>query len=291
MDIIWKPGQGVDLQAVERMKQHFRKPTERSYAAWFMSGEITYIDWLTDLPFEQYDIDELENYLFDTCAGIKNFDRYEEWVNWYLYLLPQISLKVTEGNLLCLTLTYFFNVYPNEIIEEYSGFRDDVLKVLPFYIMSQDLYENGDLAITYPIYEELNEWFEDGGKWSNALAATMFFCLKYLKPQEISTWVESLATMKAPLLKSEIEIWIARAKRFIQYVMHSELVPRDSDILKKLNDEGLHGYLDVAGINWWHSLLIFKNPKMGTPISSQLNSYLPQENINAFLTAVSKYEL
>ena len=191
-----------------------------------------------------------------------------------------------EGDLLCRTLTYFFNVYPDGITEEYVGFRADVLKVLPHYIMSPKLYENGDLAITSPISEDLYEWFEDGGRWSSALAATMFFCLKYLTPQEITAWIQSLKAMNAAQLKGEIDIWIARAKRFFQYVMHSELVPRNSDVLKKVQEEGLRGYLDVAGINWWHSLLIFEKSKSNIDISNQLNNYLPQANIEAFLTTV-----
>src|SRR5438128_1576520 len=109
MDFRWIPGQGIDLAAVERMKQHFPKPNELSYAAWFM-GEIHYINWLTDLTVEQYDVSDLEFYLFDTGGGIKNFGRFEEWVSWFQYLLPHLSLRIMDGNLLCHTLTYFINL-------------------------------------------------------------------------------------------------------------------------------------------------------------------------------------
>jgi hypothetical protein len=286
VNIVWKPGQGIDLAAVERMKQHFPKPTKPSFEAWFMNGEIKYVNWLTDLPVDQYDLSELENYLFDTGAGIKNFELYEEWINWYLFLLPHLSLRITEGDLLCRTLTYFFNIYPDQIVEEYPGFRDDVLKVLPYYIMSTDLYENGDLAYR----DDLYQWFGEGEKWSNALPETMFFCLKYLTPQEIAIWIESLSFLKAGLLKDEIDIWIARAKRLFNYILHPELVPRNTDTLKKIKDEGLRGYFYVSGFHWRHSDLIIEKTKSGIDVAKQINNYLPQANIDAFLAAIKQYK-
>jgi hypothetical protein len=283
LEIIWEPGQGIDLAAVERMKQHFPKPTERSYAAWFMSG-IEYIDWLADLPVEQYDISQLEHYLFDTGGGIKSFGRYEEWVKWYQYLLPHLSTQIMEEDLMCHTLTYFFNMYPEGIVEEYPGFRDDVLNVLPYYIMSKDLYHCGDIQIE-------NWWFDDwAGYWGNAFPATMFFCLKYLTPLEITSWVSSFGVIEAPLLKSEIDKWIIGAKKFFQYVKYVEMLPTSMEIRKQIKEDGIAGYLEAAGINWWHSFLIFGGIDLGVNKRTQLNDYLPQENIDAFLAAVRQYE-
>lgn len=273
------------------MKQHFPKPSEPSFEAWFM-GDIKYVNWLTDLPVEEYEVSELDNYLFDTCAGIKNFERFEEWVLWYQYLLPYLSTRIMDGNLLCLTITYFFNVYPSEIIEEYPGFRDDELKVLPYFIMSAELYRNGDLAISSGLDRDdpILDWFMEGSYWENSLNATMFFCLKYLTAEEIRIWIESINTLKSEWLKTEIDFWFAKARRFLRYILQPEYIPRNTDILKRIKGAGLPEYLTITGIDWFPSELVFEKAKTNIDVVEQLNKYLPQENIHAFLAALTNYK-
>lgn len=277
MDIIWKAGQGIDLDAVERMKQHFPRPSKAPPVAWFMSEKQEYHSGLLTEPIEQLTASVLEEYLFDTGGGIKNFFRHEKWVSWYQYLLPHLSERIVDGDLLCHTLTYFFNVYPDGITEEYPGFREDVLKVLPYYITSKELYKDGDLEIDM-------WWFEDHsnmvGHWTNAFNVTMFFCLKYLTPQEIAGWVASFTNVEAVLLRGEIDKWITGAKKLFQYILNPELLPNNIEQFNQY--EGGSPYLEASGIDWWHSFLVF-----GGYNTKQLTNYVPHENIRAFLAGLN----
>jgi hypothetical protein len=132
MSFQWIPYQGMNPAAIERMKQHFKKPDYDPPEAWFMSMEQGYHRGLSEAVMNLNDkgwLDVLGRFLFDTGGGIKNFGRFKEWVDWYQFLLPYIlenildNGKGMDGGLPELTINYFINLYPTEIIEEYPGFR------------------------------------------------------------------------------------------------------------------------------------------------------------------------
>src|SRR5262249_19662152 len=145
----WIPGRGMDSAAIERMKAHFSKPTKPSYEAWFISGEINY--WWFDANESSRD---LAHYLFDNGGGIMNFGRREEWVIWFQYLLPYLLPRFDEENLLALMMNYAFNLYPDGLIEEYPGFRDDILATLGQAIMSPELWQDGEITKSPRWYNE-----------------------------------------------------------------------------------------------------------------------------------------
>jgi hypothetical protein len=100
MHFEWIPGQGMHLDALERMKQHFPRPIEAPPIAWFMSPVQKYFSELLKYQPNELPCFLLENYLDDTGTGIRNFGRYEIWVQWYQYLLPYALPRFQEDSIL-----------------------------------------------------------------------------------------------------------------------------------------------------------------------------------------------
>lgn len=309
MTFEWIPGQGINPDALARMKQHFHKPEKPPFEAWFMSG-INYHTFFLEEGFEE-DLKLVERCLDDYCIGIKCFGRFEEWVLWYQYLLPLLLPRFIENDDLFPTLiNYFTNLYtkgvirpdinlPEEtqrklarpdyepgIFEEYPGFRDDILSTLPQVMMEGILWEDGDLSKSYRWY--IDEW---EGYWTCPLFSSLFFCLMYLTPEEISTWVASIASIDGELWRTLIKDWITGLKRFFEFVADpTSIQPEDIPEQDKRDWEPgreitLYNYLKLADIDWTGSWTVFN----GLYTSRDLNDYIPAANIEAFWREVAKY--
>ncbi len=285
MEFRWIPRRGIDLDAVERMKQHFREPSEPPREAWFMNPlNQRYFPGLSEVITDKLDTGYIEEYLFDTGGGIKNFGRYEEWVVWFQYLLPHLLTHILEEAFIPLTINYFLNVYPGDISEEYPGFREDVLLTLPQAIMQREVWNGQDLSKEHRWY---NEW---EGYWTCPLYATMFFCLKYLTPAEIPSWVASIAEIEGSMWRQQIRKWLKGASEFFQYVEPVEKIsaakPTTSSLVERNRQEdSVNAYLEAAGINWHNSMLVFQ----GHYSSNNIWDYLSKENVDTFWREVKKY--
>jgi hypothetical protein len=280
MDFRWIPHKGIDLEAVERMKQHFPKPAEAPPIAWFITGEVSYRTELLDTPISEIDDFELQSYLDDMAGGIKNFGRYEEWIIWFKHLLPYLLDRIYDDALSILTISYFLNVYPNEIIEEYPHFREDVLNTLPQCIMADHLWDGNDFAKDH-------WWFDDwAGYWSPALHASLFFCLKYLATEEIPGWVQSIAAIKGSEWQQEIVRCLNGLSKMFYYMEHPEDLPEVT--IANSNDRKerpISLFLEAANIYWHYSYLLFS----GIYSSKNIYDYLPKANIETFWDEVQKY--
>ena len=73
MSFVWKPGTPLDEAALDRLKQHFPKPSEPPPEAWFMGNKQNYYTWVVDTDPTEVDYRSIETYLFDTSIGIKSF--------------------------------------------------------------------------------------------------------------------------------------------------------------------------------------------------------------------------
>jgi len=273
------------MDAVERIKQHFPVPSEPPREAWFMdpTKQGYYTGLLEAIAGDETDIRYIERYLFDT-GGIKNFGRYKEWVVWFQCLLPHLFAHILKEGLLPLTINYFLNVYPGQIPDEYDGFRDDVLRTLPQVIMESEVWDGQDLSKKFWWYDEWE------GYWTCPLYATMFFCLKYLTPAEISSWVASIAEIDAAFWREQIHKWLKGANEFFKYVEPLEKVSTVPSItneptVRNREEDSVAKYLEVAGINWHNSMLVFE----GHYSSNNIWDYLSKENAETLWSEVKKY--
>ncbi len=279
MNFQWKLHLGPAHVAIERMKLHFQRPHYDPREAWFMAPTQRYFSDLHETLTTKEDLQYIENYLFDTGAGLKNFGRFDEWVEWFLFLLPYLLEHILEGNLLCLTINYFLNMYPDEVTEEYAGFREDVLLTLPHAIMATALWEGNDLAKN----PQWNYAWE--GKAYSPLFATMFFCLKYLKADEIGSWVTSLTSTNGDLWKNLIFQWMKGLKTLAHLAEHPQELPGFTNMEHWHATGSVELLLNAAGINWNESYLVFT----GTTSKKTLSDYVPTENIATFWSAVEKH--
>jgi hypothetical protein len=282
MDFRWIPGQGVDLGAVERMKQHFPKPTEAPYEAWFMSGTLNIQEEFLTTPIKEIGARTLVAIISDWYGGLKNFGRYDIWVVWFHHLLPQILAWVAEdtfnSDTLCLhvnAINFLINLYPVGIIqEEYPGFREDVLRTVPQVIMLPQLWQGGDMARTPDLYDEWE------GYWPCPIYSALFFCLAYLHPPEIRPWVASIAAIDGADWRGEINKWLRGAQKFFHWIEHP------SEVANKIKGEPtIVDYLGLADIHWSDTFGVFH----GIYSSRNLYDYIPKVNIETFWAEVSKY--
>ncbi len=281
----WIPGHGMDADAIERMERKFRRPKKPSYEAWFMSGNIHYHYWLFQ-PIGTLTSHDLTHYLYDTCGGIMNFGRREEWVGWFHYLLPYLLPRFRELDMLELMMNYIFNLYPDGLIDEYPGFRADILATLPQAIMSSDFWQDGDLSDSVHFYELWGEFH------SSHIFCSLFFCLRYLTPDEIVSWVASIAAVKGKIWRSTIWRWLDGLQTAFDLLEHPEYV-KTMEINKYWRrqfgdgDKNVGWYLGAAGIGWDSDNLVFN----GIYAKKRIEDYLPPENVKAFWREIESYSI
>jgi hypothetical protein len=276
----WIPGKDMNLNAIEEMKQCFHKPVDAPPEAWFMDPSTqNYYTWLLSDELDEISAYTLERYLFDTGGGIRSFGRYKIWVEWFLYLLPHLLLRVRQGELglIVSIANYFFNIYPFEIFDEYGGFRQDIFWTLVQGVMAPTLWDRQDISKSAQWY---GEW---EGYWTDPLYILVFFCLKYLQPEEIPIWVDSIAKIEGAFWREQIRIWLVGAEKFCGYITDPERAALA--MANKKKEVGVEDYLKLTGINWDESYI----PYMGGHRAAKLSEVLRTENIEAFWAAVRRH--
>ncbi len=199
------PYQPPDPAALERMRRHFGIPSELMPEAWFLSG-TTYIEGYDDVPPETIDADSI-GYLFrEIWTGIAFFPGVspDRWKAWFRYLLPYalvlVNTRQDDSRLDRLQegiFRAFCHIYPQQIIEEYPGFRDDVVYTLGSRIIP-DLLSRDDPApmsasLQNPVFNDIWDFTNSPSKETPGLYEEfdlpMQFCLHYLNEAEMETWV------------------------------------------------------------------------------------------------------
>lgn len=229
---LWTPKKGVSLDAVERMRAHTRKPLKPMGEAWFMSEERRLYTELMEKPFEEILNNGLSEILFEISSGTSCFGHLEEWDDWFRYLLPDLIVHSRDHKFFLIygyvqqTVTAFMSVYWKEIVEEYKGFREDVINSLSLCLMNNEFwfdYKDKGTGEVYPKTSFLS-WEEENGQWvdwdagraNENLSAMLFFCLKYLYAEEIVTWVESLFAIRDPYWRGALMVWLLGAYDLLQ---------------------------------------------------------------------------
>jgi hypothetical protein len=223
----WIPGKGPSSQAIERLRAYFPKPSYPMGEAWFMSDERTFYHELSEKPIAEIPIENLQHYLFEISSGISCFGLLEEWDCWFKYLLPDLILRSHETyafeTLIEGVVTAFMNVFWKGLEDEYAEFREDIINTLSLCLMKQKEWADckNEVAGTsykkalFLVWENEEGQLEPSG-WgagesNKAFSSMMFFCLKYLSTENISTWVESLLKIKDPYWRGTFMVWLLGA--------------------------------------------------------------------------------
>ncbi len=212
MSFRWIPRTAPDKEALERLKQHFPKPNDPPPVAWFMSGEINYHNSIIEIEPNDISLRDLELYLSDSYTGIRVFTEAEfaikAWRETFNYLLPYLILRCREGYMLNDLIGFFFHVYPNAIPDLYPKYRADILNTLGQAIMSPVFWDDNDLSQEV-IQFEWNYYHRQGdNNFMAFFSPAIFFCLKYLRPDEIETWTDSLVQINGRYWHFALMNWL-----------------------------------------------------------------------------------
>ena len=212
MSFTWIPHTVPDEEALERLKQHFPKPSEPPPVAWFMGEKIEYFDEIINTNPDALTLIDLERYFFEACSGLRNFPTAEiavqSWIETFNYLLPYLLPRCHEGYLLSDLIGYLFLVYPNTIPDIYPKFRADILNTLGNAIMRPMFWDENDLsqAIIQTEWDSYHQYASND--FMTTLSPAIYFCLKYLTPSEICTWAESLLQINGRYWHFSLMNWL-----------------------------------------------------------------------------------
>lgn len=192
--------------------------------AWFMGSERRTFSLPLTTDYNDLPFDYVSSMLEEIIGGATNMGELPEWREWFLYLLPRTLRHPFETYAfryrLELTLTAFFAQYPGPIEPApYRHFRDDVLDTAGRAIMNAELWKGEQLRVGSGIIRESRRYGEEWWYFdrpSPALSASMFFCLKYLAPEQIAGWAISIFAIRCSYWRAQIITWLLGAKPFLE---------------------------------------------------------------------------
>jgi hypothetical protein len=239
MLIEWKvPNTLSDRDALERMKKHFHKPTEHMHDAWFM-GENNYSLWPSQVnPKDLIRDSRFGQALNEIWEGISSFPKVKHlWKHWLLYFLPYAIAESgqyfdsTWKPILSLTISSIIGIFNDEIIEEYAGFRNDLIATLGTQYYSPLHFDDTPptLHSIYPLHRDIWDILPDSGlpipKLRDDFTVAMIFCLRYLNAIEFESWVQSLLRIASPQWHLAIILWWLSFHEMFNKKIHSETMP------------------------------------------------------------------
>lgn len=219
----WIPKQGPSTEAIDRMCRKFSMPKTPMGEAWFISDVRLMFTDLIDQPLAEISNDYLEKVLYEIASGTSCFGHLKEWDEWFRFLLPHVILRTKgshKGDTISeLLVTASFNIFDQGITDDYPNFRDDVIQTATRCIMKPELWielndETTRQKTLRPIYlVDSEDDPQNTGRWwcsstIEEVSAAMFFCLRFLEPQEIITWVESLTEIEDIFWKAHLLVWL-----------------------------------------------------------------------------------
>jgi hypothetical protein len=213
---VWVPGVGCDATALARLRTAFPRPVLPMGEAWFMGGErLMFTNLMGDLS--TLPVADLFNPLFEITSGTGSFGPYDEWTEWFHYLFAQLTPRAHEQYVASLVeplISGFITQHPAGAgPEPYQGFRRDVLQTLGQSLMQRHCWADGRVVLGTMLhrYKSANVglwyWFDASGDFS----ASMFFCLKYLAPDQIEPWLTSVLEISCPYWRAQVLVWFVGA--------------------------------------------------------------------------------
>jgi hypothetical protein len=263
----WIPGRGPSAMSLKRMREQMKRPEEPMGEAWFMSEErLLYSEMMEQDPLK-LSHNYLGKVLWEIASGTKCFGHLEEWDRWFQFLLPALVEKSHEGfEFLEDTIGAFFNVFDNGITEIYDGFRDDVINSLSLCLMKGELWFDWVDEATKTKIQRPNFLVDCGipRRWNcrktrSEVSISLFFCLKYLRVEEIAEWVKSLTAINDPFWQAHLLIWLVGFDDFMKQPSGTK------QRIKKAS----------PSIRWHYDFL-------NEPVSDG-SDFLPEVNVQTFL--------
>ncbi|MEO8384956.1 MAG: hypothetical protein ABI583_06935 [Betaproteobacteria bacterium] len=222
-DLIWIPGIGPDELARQRLMKAFPRPSAPMGEAWFMSGERKMYTGAIGVPFEKLEPEVVGKMFDEIVTGPPCFGQLDEWRNWFHYLLPNLIPKALKQPSLVYVAEWLvgaaFSQHPDGLEDyPYRGFRSDVLATLGHVVMSPEIWDDGKLKWEGGLFHESRKysevwWYFD--RTSPPVSAMLFFCLKYLRPNQIEPWLRSAIEIDCPLWRSQLIVWLTGAQRML----------------------------------------------------------------------------
>jgi hypothetical protein len=274
------------------MQAYFHQPLEPMGEAWFMGEQRRMFHELIQQPIEEVSIKVLSKALTEISSGICCFGHRDEWTQWFKYLLPYSiarshELASYQTLLLQDIATAFMSIYWEGIPEEYPEFRNDVINSLSVGLMVADLWidhQDEFASNSYPKFH-FQKWRNKHGvlrmDWNaeqanSNLSSMMFFCLKYLTPSDIPTWLHSCIMIHDPYWRGALLVWLLGVYDLLSKPI---IVPSDVEkTIPKVVWHCSHSLGSVAGS------IDAKYPPMEEYNDNK--DFLPFENIKTFREVV-----
>lgn len=276
---LWVPGQGPDLDRLDRLVDAFPKPRKPMGEAWFMAPERKmYPELLGDLEglSDHEVLDALRETIGPSCFG-----PHEEWTEWFHYLLPRLLKRNWAPPLISdpveLIISAFVAQHPDSDGKiPYPQFTDDALLTLGRYIMSPHCWPGGVLHATrclnkFRRVDGTFGWYDAGG----LLSASLFFCLKYLPCDQVRPWLESVLAIPNPYWKAQIIVWLIGAHSLL-----TDAIDQPKHLPEQPCDIGWDASYSLDG----HYTGDFDPPVLLTP-------FIPEPNRSATLETIRQLDL
>lgn len=234
----WTPGVGPDPATLLKMMDAFPRPKAPMGEAWFMSSSRKMYTEVIERPLPEVDLDYLVHMLDEITSGPTCFGEMEEWTEWFHFLLPRMTqgavksmlLDTPQERLACA----MFSQHPDDNRDDpYKHFTDDVLATLGLGLMAPELWNDGMLRRGTPLLCTSRYYNRD--KWWHlhrahpAFSATLFLCMKYLRPSQIHSWWASVCAIECPIWRGQISIWLLGARAFLEGAVSQ---PKEFDSLQ-----------------------------------------------------------
>lgn len=215
----WVPGQGPDRAALQRLRALTRVPKQPMGEAWFM-GETRrmYPALMHDDP-SRWPREELDSALYELASGPVAFGPLREWSLWFAFLLPRAlellgrsgAAALDDDRLLSGLITATFVHYPDcERVP--AHLRRDLLDTLGRAMFAPSLWNASGMkegAFCSPWQRGTR--YGDMLYPSDAFSASCALIAKYLDPERLVDWLDSVMRIADPFWRAGWVVWLAGA--------------------------------------------------------------------------------
>jgi hypothetical protein len=288
--ITWSPSHGVDRESLVRMLGASQRPSVPMGEAWFMGDEREMFTDALTTGYEQLPYEYVSRMLEAIGSGTTCFGELAEWREWFDFLFPRglqhpfdtyaFDYRVE------LLMTALFALYPSGFSNSpYKNFGNDTVATAGRVIMNPELWDGDRLRIGSGLFCESRRygevwWYFD--QTHPVISASMFFCLKYLRPDQVGGWFASAAEIRCPYWRAQLITWLLGAKPFLEgHVTQPSEFEKLSPDIRWESSHILAGYYD----GHFPGAPLVDAEGRAIPVSRQPIPFVPGENRRAFITA------
>lgn len=275
MPFVWFPGQGIDEAASQRLCSRGR-PTLPMGEAWFMGGERAMFTELLDC--EASELPRIDHYLSVILSGTKIFGTLDfaprrEWESWFRYFLAHFNAPNNfDGDSTFISGLMIFYPEADKLRKYEPQTLHDILATVGRVILEPKFWTKGEINITHEAEKIGSRYlFCDYQNTNDLFSASMFLCWKYLRPEQIETWFQSVLDIESAGWRAQVMVWLLGAHSFLNgaITQPAQLKKRKPDITWTYSDY-LDGFYE------------------GYPHADEAAPFLKPENIVAMQSAIEK---